>query len=157
MTTTTCAPTYWNNQSPHQARAEFALSLVPIEGEADRDDIEVLRRVANAYYDYFNNGWSGDAGIVNDHRVREVLDDRVKAAIAASGNTKAQRCLDLIREAFEAYDIECEEGVSSYGYGDDDEDEYDDDEPIVWVSMDEDFSGLIEELANVAVFQVRTE
>lgn len=157
MTTATCTDsTYWNNQSPHQARAEFALSLVPLEGEADRDDIEVLRRVANAYYDYFNNGWSGDAGIVNDHRVREVLDNRVKAAIAASGNTKAQRCLDLIREAFEAYDIECEESASSYGYEDDD-DEYEDDEPIVWVDMDEDFEELLEELANVAVLQVRTE
>ena len=155
MTTTTCTDsTYWNNQNPHQARAEFALSLVPTEGESDRDDIEVLRRVANAYYDYFNNGWDGAAGIVNDHRVREVLDNRVKAAIAASGNAKAQRCLDLIREAFEAYDIECEEGVSSYGYGDDDDD-YEDDEPIVWVNMDEDFSELIEELANVAVLQAQ--
>lgn len=48
--------TYWNGNGKYQDWHNALEEQVPTEGKADKIHIDLLRCVANLYYDHFNNG-----------------------------------------------------------------------------------------------------
>lgn len=48
--------TYWNHSGKYQTVANLVMSCVPATGKADTPSTEAYRVIANAYYDYYNNG-----------------------------------------------------------------------------------------------------
>lgn len=48
--------TYWNHSGKYQTVSNLVRSCVPATGKADIPSTEAYRVMANAYYDYYNNG-----------------------------------------------------------------------------------------------------
>lgn len=48
--------TYWENNGLHQEMYQQVKGLIPDCGASNDEEIELLRRVVNAYYDIYNNG-----------------------------------------------------------------------------------------------------
>jgi len=47
---------YWNLKGKYQETTAILDEHVPMRGDCDEKNIDIYRKVRNAYYDYFNNG-----------------------------------------------------------------------------------------------------
>lgn len=48
--------TYWNNEGNYQVQYDELKKLIPLEGKAPTQKLELLRVATNMYYDVYNNG-----------------------------------------------------------------------------------------------------
>ena len=59
---------YWFSTGKFQALSDELVKLIPETGKSDKPHIELLRRMANIYYDYYNNGNETWLSIVDNCR-----------------------------------------------------------------------------------------
>ncbi len=104
--------TYWENNGKHQDWVEVLQKQVPAQGEAEELHIDLLRNVANCYYDHYNNGncnW--------DHKQEQFAHieyhaDKLEAAAEIEGITSTWRLLKDIRRPL---DEDLDDGLGYLG------------------------------------------
>lgn len=70
---------YWNGNGKFQEIANDVSTSIPYSGNCDSFELELVRIVLNAYYDYYNNG-----GCNRAHRLAELCNITFKRGTPAS-------------------------------------------------------------------------
>ena len=67
---------YWNNTGKYQAEYEIIKTGIPLIGETNYLELELIRAVSKIYYNYFNDGfggnWTGAWNFINDNFAAEL-------------------------------------------------------------------------------------
>jgi len=113
--------TYWNHKGAHQSIYDKYSKLVPKKGKSKVPHIELLRNIANVYYDFYNNGndtWYSVVknGAIDFYRAPNDAPEKVKVFLMyiREEHDAYLRYLRKIDEADDSDDEDAADGVHHF-------------------------------------------